>query len=118
MRADESLPMKLANDIARWRALRTIAMDYRAGFDHLRVEHGMAHIRRWNTRQCRSVQSIIGATEKRKLLKLLYFCLNSITFKPFVLYRFISISSHFRPFSCTQYSNAVLFKLMLYRKKD
>jgi len=51
-------------------------------------------IRRWNTRQCRSVQSIIGATEKRKSWGFVGFSVISIFYGvlEFILIGFAPVS--------------------------
>ena len=55
---------------------RAVAMNDGAGRQHLRVERARRVISRWKTRQCRSVQSIIGATAN--LLSNILFSLNFV----------------------------------------
>ncbi len=45
---------------------RHVAVQQRAGRHHLGVKPGLRLSRRWKKRQCRSVHSIIGATQRRQ----------------------------------------------------
>src|SRR5258706_8352019 len=66
-------------------------------------------MRRWKTRQCRSVQSIIGATEKRKSYDFVVFSVISYTYGDFWIFHFSSFSAYFPPFvaygTAAQYQN-------------
>src|SRR6202047_1677796 len=77
-------------------------------------------IRRWKTRQCRSVQSIIGATENNQLLDFSFF-LCTFSYLDVVLEeqnhrRFPPILAHYCLFFASEYNNVVRLNVVLYRR--